>query len=517
MPKHRILVVEDEAIIAADIERRLTDLGYEVAGVSSTGMDACEKAAALLPDLVLMDIVLRGELSGIDAARWIRDRQGIPVVYLTSHADTATVDAACATEPHAYLLKPLNERELRVTLQVVFEKQKADARARRIEHWLAATLHSIGDAIITTDREGRITFLNTHAEEITGWSLEAAVFHPLGEVYPVVDHDNGARMPDPALAAIEQQATVSFGARLALLPRRGGRIFIEQSAAPIRDFHGQTCGAVIVFRDSTRAMLSELEIVQLKERLEQTVADRTAELVAANRELELFTAFASHDLRRPLQNIYAHAFLLGSQSDVPLSEDSLGLIEKIQNATLVMGSMLDAFLKLAHAGRKDLERRPVPMRALVDQTIRELDLRSSTPGLDLRLGQLETVEGDAVLLRQVWTNLLTNAVKFAQEDRPLRLEVGSRTEEGRLVFFVKDNGIGFSMQEAPHLFHAFQRLESSAGHSGGHGLGLALVRRIVQRHGGTVWAESRPGEGATFFFSIATPVSARAGAEPATL
>lgn len=502
MKSRRILIVEDEAIIAEDIARRVRELGYETAGICATGMEACDQAAVLQPDLVLMDIVLRGEVSGIEAARWIHERQGIPVVYLTSHADKATVDAACATSPTAYLLKPLNVRELGVTLQLVFERRAADDRLRRIEHWLASTLQSIADAIITTDAASRVTFLNRQAEEITGWSVDDAVLRPLTEVFNAVDHATGSALPDPTRAAIEHGATLALGPRLALTARRGGRVFVDPSVAPIRDFHGTIIGAVLVFRDSTRAMLGELEIVQLKERLEQLVAARTAELVAANRELELFTAFASHDLRRPLQSIYANTFMLSSTENPPSAAEAGQLLQKIQNASLVMGSMLDAFLKLAHSGRNQLERRLIASRDLIEQVVREIDLQGIAPGLRLRYGPLENTEGDPILIRQVWANLLSNCAKFASPERPLRIEVGSRVEGGRVVYHVRDNGQGFSMADAARLFHAFQRLDAHAERTSGHGLGLALVRRIVERHGGTVWAEGHEGKGATFYFSL---------------
>jgi PAS domain S-box-containing protein len=509
MSSRRILIVEDEAIIAADIARRVADLGYEVAGVCATGEDACRQTAVLQPDLVLMDIVLRGEISGIEAARRIHERQGIPVVYLTSHADNATVDAACATSPNAYLLKPLDVRELRVTLQLVFDRRAADDRLRRVEHWFASTLQSIADAIITTGTDGRVTFLNRQAEEITGWTADDAVQRPLTEVFSVVDHASGAGLPDPTRQAIDHGATIALGPRLALTPRRGGRVFVDTSVAPIRDFHGTIVGSVLVFRDTTRAMLGELEIVQLKERLEQLVAARTAELVAANRELELFTAFASHDLRRPLQNIYANAFLLGSTDHPPTPAEAHQLLQRIQSSALVMGAMLDAFLKLAHSGRNQLERRPIAIREMVEQVMREIDLQGLAPGLRLRYGPIEDTEGDPVLIRQVWANLLSNCAKFASPDRPLIIEVGARQERGRVVYHVRDNGLGFSMAEAARLFHAFQRLESHTGRTNGHGLDLALVRRIVERHGGTVWAEGRPNEGATFYFTLPLPSHGR--------
>jgi CheY-like chemotaxis protein len=166
----RIFVVEDEGIVAADLEDRLKSLGYSVAGSAASAEDALSIISDTQPDLVLMDIVLRGEMTGIEAADRIRLTADIPVVFLTSHADTSTLSRACQTEPLGYLLKPFEERDLQVTIELALYRHEAGRKLRRMERWLATTLNSIGDGIVATDNAGRVTFLNPVAEGLTGWS-----------------------------------------------------------------------------------------------------------------------------------------------------------------------------------------------------------------------------------------------------------------------------------------------------------------------------------------------------------
>ena len=173
--KTRIMIVEDEGIVVLDIRSNLQELGYEVAGVASSGEEAIEKVAEERPDLVLMDIRLQGRLDGIDAAGQIRARFDIPVVYLTAHADEATLQRAKLTEPFGYLLKPFEERELQTTIELALYRHKMERKLRESERWLATTLKSIGDAVIATDDYGHIKFMNPVAEALTGWSQADAL------------------------------------------------------------------------------------------------------------------------------------------------------------------------------------------------------------------------------------------------------------------------------------------------------------------------------------------------------
>ncbi|MFI4982987.1 MAG: response regulator, partial [Nevskiales bacterium] len=186
MAKARIMVVEDEIIVARDLARILAQLDYEVPALVTSGEEALERAAALRPDLVLMDIHLAGQMDGIAAAQAIRQQHEVPVVFLTAHSDEATFKRAEITEPYGYVLKPFEERELAIAVSVALYRHRVESRLAQMERWLSTTLHSIGDAVIATDLAGTLTFMNAHAEQLTGWSLSEARGMPLDEVLRLV-------------------------------------------------------------------------------------------------------------------------------------------------------------------------------------------------------------------------------------------------------------------------------------------------------------------------------------------
>jgi two-component system cell cycle sensor histidine kinase/response regulator CckA len=178
----RVLIVEDESLVALDLQERLILLGYEVAAVVDNGTAALLYAQTMKFDLALMDIHVRGEIDGIQTALALRETQDLPVVFLTAHSDEATLDRAGLSEPFGYLLKPFDERDLRATLQMAHFRHRAESRLRKMERWLANTLHSIGDAVIATDGGGCITFINPIAEAMTGWTRGASLGRHLSEV-----------------------------------------------------------------------------------------------------------------------------------------------------------------------------------------------------------------------------------------------------------------------------------------------------------------------------------------------
>src|SRR6516164_9194303 len=197
MTRARILVVEDEGIVAQDIRNRLTRHGYTVVGVVETGADAVRLTAELRPDLVLMDIHLKGPMDGVEAAEHIRANWQIPVVYLTAYADDATLRRARVTEPFGYILKPFEERELPTILEMALYKNAAERRLRASERRYATTLSSIGDGVIATDAEGRVSFLNPVAEALTGWAAAEAAGRPLAEVFRTLDEHSRAVLDAP--------------------------------------------------------------------------------------------------------------------------------------------------------------------------------------------------------------------------------------------------------------------------------------------------------------------------------
>ena len=197
MRKTKILVVEDEIIVARDIRNMLVGLGYEVTAVVSRAMAAIKKAQETGPDIVLMDVMLQGKITGVEAAEQIYTNFSIPVVYLTAYADSTTVQQAKKTEPFGYIIKPFEERELQTTIEIALYKYKMQMELKDRERWLSTILKSIGDGVIATNKNGAITFMNPLAETLTGWKLDQALDKTLSDVFKVMKDAEDYRKKDP--------------------------------------------------------------------------------------------------------------------------------------------------------------------------------------------------------------------------------------------------------------------------------------------------------------------------------
>jgi light-regulated signal transduction histidine kinase (bacteriophytochrome) len=262
---------------------------------------------------------------------------------------------------------------------------------------------------------------------------------------------------------------------------------------------------------------AESEILRLNASLQRRLTERTAELEAANRELEAFSFSVAHDLRAPLRHIDGFARMVLDEAR-GLDEGLIRHLNTVVQAAGGMGRMIDGLLGLSRVGRAGLQRRPVDMAKLVDEARSQLESEAARRALHWKIGTLPTVRGDTDLLRLVWINLLSNALKYSSRQPQPEIQVGTQTaEDGKEVFFVRDNGVGFDMRYADKLFNVFQRLHRQDEFEG-IGIGLATVRRVVERHGGRVWAESKVNAGATFYFRIGeekanTPETQRKGVD----
>lgn len=297
----RILVVEDESLVAKDIQNMLKSLGYEVIDVVSTGEEAVQLAEAMSPDLVLLDIVLKGEIDGIMAAETIWDKLGIPVVYLTAYADETTLQRAKVTEPFGYILKPFDERELQTTIEMAFYKAKMDRKMKEREKWLSTVLTSIGDGVIATDSEGLITFMNPLAEKLTGWTMGEALRRRLGEIYQIGDNLTG--IPSGPFPIIRENL---------LHARVGEKIAIEETVTPIRNDKNEIIGNVLIFRDITRRKRSEAELIRSWDRLQKALAG-TIQAMALT--IEMRDPYTAGHQRRVGKLSYAIAREMGLSAD----------------------------------------------------------------------------------------------------------------------------------------------------------------------------------------------------------
>jgi PAS domain S-box-containing protein len=273
MTKAHIMVVEDERIVAADIQDRLRALGYGVTALVTTGEEAEQVAADTRPDLVLMDIMLKGKMDGVEAAERITGALDIPVVFLTAHADETTLQRAKITAPFGYILKPFDERELHTTVEIALYRHATEAKLKRVERWLAAVIESIGDAVVATDRWGLITFMNTMAGNLTAWTPEDALGRPMAEVFPLLDELNHQPIESPVSRVVTEGVTFQAHNHTCLLARDGSRCPVEYTAAPIRDDQSNIAGIVWVFHNLKPRREAETEQLHLETRLHAALAE----------------------------------------------------------------------------------------------------------------------------------------------------------------------------------------------------------------------------------------------------
>jgi PAS domain S-box-containing protein len=281
----------------------------------------------------------------------------------------------------------------------------------------------------------------------------------------------------------------------------GTPVDISLAVSPIRDAHGTIVGVSSIARDITERKRAEEQILRLNTELEHRVQLRTAELTAANQELEAFTYSVAHDLRAPLRHIDAFTRILQEDFAGSFPPEAAKLLETIRHGSENMSRLVNDLLNLAHVGRQEMKQERVTLNLLVEESIAELKRETEGRGIEWRVGNLPSVEGDPGLLKQVFANLLSNAVKYSRPRRQAIIEVGTRMMNDEMVIFVRDNGVGFNMKYADKLFGVFQRLHRAEEFEG-TGVGLAIVERVVRRHGGHIWAESEVDKGATFYFSL---------------
>ena len=362
-------------------------------------------------------------------------------------------------------------------------------QAHASEKLWATTVSSIADAIIVTDGSGNITFINSVARELSGWSETDALGTPVTKALHLVNEETRAQVDNPIEHALRTGQPVGLANHTTLISKDGREISIDDSAAPIRDEAGRTVGAVLVFRDITSRRHSE-----------RTLTDSADALRRANEELQLFAYTASHDLRSPLNSVNTMAQLLSKRFADQLGEQGKEVIGLIAGAAGRMTRLIDDILSFANAGEVNRgPARPVALNQVLERTLANLEDEIKETEAVVESDPLPSVLAHETPMLQMFQNLVGNALKY-RGDAPPRVLVSAQESGTECVISVKDNGIGIAPEYAEEIFKPFKRLHGPE--YPGSGIGLASCKKIAAAYGGRIWVESEPGKGSTFFFSV---------------
>lgn len=505
----RILIVEDEAIVALDVRNRIEKLGYVAARTVSSGEEAVRVAPEVDPHLVLMDIQLSGEMDGIEAARIIREQTGKPVVFLTAYSDRSSLERAKVADAFGYVLKPFEERELGIAIEMALYKERMQRRLTESREWLHGTVAALFDGVVTTDAAGTVLFMNRRAVELTGWSEEEAIGRSAEEVVRV-----------EAIPTAEF-ATGIIPEAVRLLRRDGSVAYVEHRVSDIAGTEGGTpaavegggaaqaaetadgagiSGRVIVIRDVADILTYEREMRAAREQAERALKVKSE-----------FLANVTHELRTPLNSVLGMADLAHGRANDPQQREYLGILKSsAENLFGLITSILD--LSRIETGHLSLNPAETDLHRLVESAVESFALEAHTKGLTLELAldpaTPAVVHADGVRLTQIISNLLANALQYTDEGSvTVSVTPGVRIE-------VADTGRGIPSAQQEAVFLPFTQVDSGPTRAhGGAGIGLAVARELAELMDGRIALESREGRGSTFTVELPLGASAVGAAD----
>jgi PAS domain S-box-containing protein len=381
---------------------------------------------------------------------------------------------------------------------------QAESAARlESEGRLAAVIRSAMDSIITVDDGQRIVLFNQAAEKMFDCSRSEAMGRPIRGFIPYMSRFGENGFMNQAMGLQDALWAV----------RADGEKFQIEASISENEIAGHQMFTVIL-RDITRRKADEMEIRKLNEDLEAKVAKRTEQLEATNHELETFSYSVSHDLRAPLRHIASFSRILVNDFGAVMAVEAREYLQFIEDAVRRMELLVEGLLRLAKLGQQSLKLCVTELNAIVDDVISILKPECEGREVEWRIAKLPALECDPILMTQVFQNLLGNALKYSSSRAKAVIEVDSIQQPGKpAIIFVRDNGAGFNRKYADRLFGVFQRFHTASEFEG-TGVGLATVHRIIQKHGGTIWAESEVDHGATFYFAL--QMTEQTGATPKT-
>jgi PAS domain S-box-containing protein len=363
--------------------------------------------------------------------------------------------------------------------------------------------------VATTDVQGTITYVNDKFCDISKYSRQELV----GQNHRIL---NSSHHPKEFFQ--QMYHTIANGQvwrdEIRNRAKDGSIYWVDTTVVPFLDAYGKPRQYMAIRADITERKLAEHEILKLTEELEQRVRERTIQLEEINKELEAFTYSVAHDLRAPLRHIGGFSKLLVEDFGATLDPEARKYLERVQEGTVKMGRLVDELLGLARVGRQSLNLQATGLSSIVAEVVSLLDPETKGRQIEWKIAKLPFVDCDPTLMKQVFQNLISNALKYSRPRPQTVIEIGEIHKDGEAVIFVRDNGVGFNMKYSDKLFGVFQRLHRVEDFEG-TGVGLATVHRIIQKHQGRVWAEAELDRGATFYFTIGSVDRAAPNAQAA--
>jgi len=485
----RILIVEDEKIVALDIKKTLIEMGHEVPLTVSNGKDCIQSASEHCPDLVLMDIRIKGELDGIATAAILRERFDIPIVYLTAHADDETISRAKSTAPFGYLLKPYKAVELKTVVEIALSKHDMERTIKQREKWLSTSLQAVGDAVIAVNKAGEITFMNATAESVTGYAQQEVEGKKLIDVMPLINEQTRELVQSPVIRILKEKKTLNFPSQTSLVTQQS-KVPIE-NAAGITDDDGDLSGAVIVFKseEKDRERISE----------QMAMADRLT-------SLGTLVSGIAHEINNPLGVIVANATFVAEELEKNKNIDQTSMreaIESIRDIQLASERVRKIVSDLKFFSQPQTEiSKPIRVHELLEWVLRLTNNQiKHCAQLKKNFSASAMIKGSEHRLGQVLINLIVNATQAmtSTDYESNVIEVTTYNDDSNVVIEIRDTGCGMSDETMKRIFDPFFTTKPAGT---GTGLGLSISRGIVHSMNGTIDVESCPGKGSTFIVHL---------------
>lgn len=484
--KNKILIVEDEGIVAEDIKSMLIKNGDRECYVAKTGQEAINICQQTQLDLILMDINLNDEIDGIEVAEKIQQISKIPILYLTAFTDKSILERAKITEPYGYLLKPFNHEELNTNIELALYKHRIQRKVQEHERWLSSAISRIGVGIIKTDMDWKINFLNSVAEQLTGWYTEQAIGMHVNRIFTTIN-----------TRICENMGSDDHKFELNMTTKQIEDIPVELYIAPAIE-QSFIKSNILFFTDISERKKAEKALTKAKEAAE-----------AANKAKSEFLTNISHELRTPMNSIIGMTELT---LKTELKKEQREYLEIAKNSAYSLLQLLDSILDFSkiEKGKIELQEIDFNLQDVLEKIIDIFKAQVIKKGLQLNyLISRDTpraLRGDPYYLEKILINILGNAIKFTEQGEVLLSVNSMHNKKGNgieLHFTITDSGIGIPSHKLSSIFELFEQADGSTTRKfGGTGLGLAIAKHIANMMKGDIWVESEVGKGSIFHFTV---------------